>query len=48
MTITSVDFVVLTGHGFSGDPWVYQEDFHHNRARLFELFGLIMGNVPSG
>jgi len=27
---------------------MYQEDFHHHRAHLFELFGPIVGNIPHG
>jgi len=48
MTITPVDSAVLIGHGFSGNPLVYQEDFHHGRVYVLELFCLIMGNIPHG
>ena len=46
MTITPFDFAVLTGLGFSGGPFVCQEDFHHDQAHLFELFGPTVGNIP--
>ena len=44
ITITPFDFAVLTGLICSSHPLVYQEDFHHDQARLFELFGCVMEN----
>jgi len=48
MTITPFDFTILIGLKFFGDSLVYQEDFHHNRAYIFEVFGPIIGNIPHG
>jgi len=34
------------GHGFSGKPLVYQEDFHPHHAQRFHLFRAIIESTP--
>lgn len=37
MNITTFDFVVLTGLGFTGEPLAYQEDFVHIVINSFTI-----------